>query len=66
MLRKYFKNLYQLTMDEAYTLATQQIFFSLRKKGNCLDCGAGSGHWYQKLAKEINLAPENYYGIGWD
>ena len=66
MLKNYFKKLYQRTMAEAYGLASQQIFSSLKNDGSCLDCGAGSGHWFVKLSKEINLGISSYHGIEWD
>ena len=53
-------------MSEAYGLSAQLIFSALKEGGSCLDCGAGSGHWYQKLSNAINMAAENYYGVEWD
>ena len=66
MISKYLKNLYTRTMDQAYGLAAQQIFSSLKDGGSCLDCGANEGYWFERLSKEINLAKNSYYGIEWD
>jgi predicted SAM-dependent methyltransferase len=66
MLKKYFKSLYQRTMDEAYGLAFQEIISALKKGGDCLDCGANEGHRYEKLSKEIQLSKEQYHGIEWN
>jgi len=66
MLRLYLKKLYQRTMDEAYGLASQQIFSSLNNGGNCLDCGANEGYWHKKLSKEISLPKNRYYGVEWN
>ncbi len=66
MLKQYFKSLYRRAMDEAYDLASREINLALRDGGKCLDCGAHEGQWFEKLAKEINLNVEQYYGIEWN
>jgi len=68
MLHAYFKGLYTRTMDKAYACALKEIVAHLKLKedGNCLDCGAQSGHLYNKLTQEISLTRKNYYGIEWD
>jgi len=66
MLKSYFTSLYQRTMTKAYGLASDEIKLSLADGGNCLDCGAGDGHWYEKLSQEIGLERENYTGIEWE
>jgi len=66
VFKEYFKKLYQRTMNEAYGLAAQEIFLSLKDGGNCLDCGAHEGNWYEKLSKEINLTKNRYYGVEWN
>ena len=66
MLKGYFTNLYQRTMTKAYELASTEIKSALTGGGSCLDCGAGDGHWYEKLSKEIGLDKENYVGIEWE
>lgn len=66
MIEKYLKSLYARTMNEAYGLAAKQIIASLQDGGNCLDCGASEGYWFDRLSKEINLAKNCYYGIEWD
>jgi 2-polyprenyl-3-methyl-5-hydroxy-6-metoxy-1,4-benzoquinol methylase len=66
MLKRYFKNLYQKTMHEAYSIAHKQIFHSLQTGGKCLDCGAGSGHKYSLLNERLNLNRCFYYGIEWN
>jgi SAM-dependent methyltransferase len=66
MVNQYFKSLYERTMAEAYSLATDNIISSLKEGGDCLDCGANSGYWYETLTSEIGLTKEQYYGIEWD
>jgi ubiquinone/menaquinone biosynthesis C-methylase UbiE len=66
VLQKYFKNLYQRTMQEAYAQAHQEIVKSLRDGGLCLDCGASQGQKYQLLKEEMDLARSSYYGIEWN
>lgn len=38
---------------------------ALQSGGNVLDCGATTGHEYDKLHKAIALPPERYTGIEW-
>jgi 2-polyprenyl-3-methyl-5-hydroxy-6-metoxy-1,4-benzoquinol methylase len=65
VLQNYFKNLYQRTMQEAYSRAHQEIVKTLRDGGLCLDCGASQGQKYQLLKEEIDFAQSSYYGIEW-
>jgi len=53
-------------MTEAYSLASDEIKTALSSGGNCLDCGASEGYWYQKLSSEIGLDKNRYQGIEWD
>ncbi|OGT66443.1 MAG: hypothetical protein A3I13_00345 [Gammaproteobacteria bacterium RIFCSPLOWO2_02_FULL_47_50] len=66
MLRSYFKNLYQHTMDKAYGLAREEIISALKDGGFCLDCGANQGHWYESLAPAAGLTRDQYFGIEWN
>lgn len=66
MLRKYFRNLYQRTMHEAYARAHQEIVSSLSDGGSCLDCGAHHGQKYQLLKEELDMPLCNYHGIEWN
>ena len=66
MLKKYFTKLYQRTMTEAYGLASDEIMTALSGGGNCLDCGANKGYWYQRLSSGIGLDKNRYQGIEWD
>lgn len=66
MLKYYLKNIYQRTMSESYALASREIVAALGDGGDCLDCGAGSGHLYRQLSAEIDLDIKRYYGIEWD
>lgn len=66
MLRKYFKNLYQRTMEEAYSLAHKEIVTSLKNGGKCLDCGASNGHKYKMIKSKIDFNLKSYYGIEWN
>lgn len=66
MLQKYFKNLYQRAMHEAYSLAHKEIADSLQEGGKCLDCGAHNGHKYSILKEMINMDKVSYHGVEWN
>lgn len=66
MLRRYFKNLYERTMGEAYGLASREIVRALENGGDCLDCGAANGYWFQKLSDLVGMDKSRYYGIEWN
>jgi len=67
MLHKYFKNLYQRTMKEAYPLAHAEMSKALMNPDSmCLDCGAGGGHKYSILQNMAALKPTNYHGVEWN
>ena len=66
MLARYFRNLYQRTMSEAYNLAVDVIAGSLAEGGKVLDCGASSGGKYETLSVKADIKKEHYYGIEWD
>ncbi len=65
MLQKYFKGLYLRTMDEAYSLAQNEIVASLEKGGECLDCGASRGRMFELINQRYPLAKSLYHGIEW-
>jgi SAM-dependent methyltransferase len=65
MLEKYFKSLYQRTMQKAYSLAHNEIAYSLKDGGKCLDCGAHKGHKYGLMKQTIGLEQHLYHGIEW-
>jgi 2-polyprenyl-3-methyl-5-hydroxy-6-metoxy-1,4-benzoquinol methylase len=66
MLKKYFKNLYQRTMNEAYFLAHTEIIKALQNGGNCLDCGAHQGGTYNLLKQKMEFEQNLYYGVEWN
>jgi len=66
MLARYFRNLYQRTMSEAYGLAVDVIADSLAEGGKILDCGAYNGKKYEILSGRTDLKKEHYYGIEWN
>jgi ubiquinone/menaquinone biosynthesis C-methylase UbiE len=67
MIHKYFKNLYQRTMNESYSLALAEISIALKAPtSKCLDCGAHSGYKYTMLKETIGLQPSAYNGIEWN
>ncbi len=66
MLKRYFKALYQRTMEKAYDLAYREIISAFDKGGIYLDCGANIGWVYEKRYKEIPLTKEQYFGIEWN
>jgi SAM-dependent methyltransferase len=66
MLRRYFKNLYERTMGEAYGLASREIVRALENGGDCLDCGAAGGHWFDKLSDLAGMDKSRYCGVEWN
>jgi len=66
MLQRYFKNLYDRTMREAYNLAMQEIYSSLTNRGNVLDCGANKGYMFNRLAEHTGLDKSHYFGLEWN
>jgi SAM-dependent methyltransferase len=66
MLRRYFKNLYARTMGEAYGLASREIVRALENGGDCLDCGAAGGYWFDKLSDLVGMDKSRYYGVEWN
>jgi ubiquinone/menaquinone biosynthesis C-methylase UbiE len=66
MLRGYFRKLYERTMGEAYGLASREIVRALENGGDCLDCGAGGGHWFDKLSDLMGMDKSRYYGVEWN
>ena len=66
MMEKYFKNLYQRTLHEAYSLAHAEIIRALEDGGKCLDCGANKGLKYDILNKAMGLEKPRYHGIEWN
>ena len=66
MLEKYFKSLYQRTMQEAYSLAHKEISDALNEGGECLDCGASKGHKFGLLQEMVALDPQRYHGVEWN
>jgi SAM-dependent methyltransferase len=65
MLQKYFKGLYQRTMQEAYSRAHLEIVNSLKSGGHCLDCGADHGQKFRLLKEAINIDKSLYHGVEW-
>ena len=57
----YLKRLYERTMREAYGLAEKEILAALADGGDCLDCGAGGGHMFDRLG----LPRPSYHGVEW-
>ncbi len=66
MLQKYFKQLYQRAMHEAYSLAHKEIADSLQAGGRCLDCGAHNGHKYNTLKEMVDIGKVSYHGVEWN
>lgn len=66
MLRVYFKKLYERTMHQSYELALREIAQTLADGGECLDCGANTGHRYYRLAAEIGFQKDKYHGVEWN
>ena len=53
-------------MREAYKLSTEEIIRSLEHGGECLDCGANKGDWFNNLSSRISLKQSQYHGIEWN
>lgn len=53
-------------MDQAYKLAEDQIALALEKGGECLDCGASTGHRFDSLHRRAGLSAKAYFGVEWD
>ncbi len=66
MIDKYFKELYQRAMHEAYSRADIEIIKALNDGGSCLDCGAAAGHKYDHLNQKMGLEQSLYHGIEWN
>ncbi|MGV1100367.1 methyltransferase domain-containing protein [Thiovibrio sp. JS02] len=66
MSKGYFKRLYERTMREAYTTATEEIVASLRGGGAILDCGANNGRMFDVLGRSVSLQSPQYFGVEWD
>ena len=67
LLQPYFKSLYQDAMGRAYQTAHEHILSNLHEASDkVLDCGAGSGGTFAKLAEASNLVASQYSGIEWD
>jgi SAM-dependent methyltransferase len=66
LIKGYFKGLYERTMREAYGAATNEIVASVRGGGAVLDCGAGGGHMFDILSRDVPLQRAQYYGVEWD
>ena len=66
MPARYFRNLYQRTMNKAYGLAMDVIADSVVHGGKILDCGAKNGRIYDVLSGKTTIKKELYYGIEWD
>ncbi|MCB9958811.1 MAG: class I SAM-dependent methyltransferase [Rhodospirillaceae bacterium] len=56
------KRQYQSTMRRAYGHALAEARQALADGGRVLDCGAGSGHTFDRLG---GIAPERYTGLEW-
>jgi SAM-dependent methyltransferase len=66
MVRNYFTQLYENTMNRIYQNARERIAASLSSGGLCLDCGAGAGHQFDFINSFIELPKKNYFGIEWN
>lgn len=53
-------------MGEAYSFASREIVRALENGGDCLDCGAAGGHWFDKLSGLVGMDKSRYYGVEWN
>ena len=65
MLERYFKTLYQDAMGRAYETAYARIAECAGPQAKVLDCGAGDGWVFDRLAPRCGLPRERYHGIEW-
>jgi SAM-dependent methyltransferase len=65
MIKNYFAQLYEDTMNRIYQDARKRIADCLSPGGLCLDCGAGAGHQFNFINDFIQLSKETYFGIEW-
>ena len=63
IVQKYFKNLYNRTMSEAYLLAIQEITSAVMENGKLLDCGAGAGSIFHRVNEKIEFPKHRYFGV---
>ena len=63
---RYFAALYARTMSEAYTYSYGLIDQALTAGGDCLDCGAGSGHHANRIRPGDGPHSHRYFGMEWD
>ena len=65
MLRRYLKSLYQDAMGRAYENAYASIAQAAGPQATLLDCGAGDGGVFDRLAQRCALERAQYRGIEW-
>ena len=65
MLRRYLKSLYQDAMGRAYESAYASIAEGAGPQATVLDCGAGDGGVFDRLAQRCGLRSEQYRGVEW-
>jgi SAM-dependent methyltransferase len=53
-------------MAQSYGKALSEIACAINRGGAVLDCGAHSGHMFDKLAQRTTLSSERYFGVEWD
>lgn len=64
MIQRYFRNLYQRTMTEAYSFAKQQII-SEQSGTDFLECGCGYGRDAEFISASRATSKFSYTGIEW-
>jgi SAM-dependent methyltransferase len=52
-------------MEASYALAYKEIANALIDGGQCLDCGAGAGHSFDRISKLIDFDKSLYHGLEW-
>jgi SAM-dependent methyltransferase len=66
MMSGYFKGLYRYTMKAAYDKAYAIIAATVNADSFILDCGAGTGSVFDRLAERSGIARSQYTGIEWN
>jgi len=66
-IHDYLNTLYKDVMDRVYQKAKALLLEEFTPDALYLDCGAGNGSQYQRLASASSPpSPSNYFGIEWD
>ncbi|MDA3790099.1 MAG: methyltransferase domain-containing protein [Desulfobacula sp.] len=66
IIKPYLRSLYSRTMKEVYNLAFQEIAKKINSESLLLDCGAGSGWYFDQISQMCTLRKDQYFGLEWN